>query len=767
MALCLCATHMLSFYLKGDRIFCVKREFIRRCVRGLLCLVMLVACTTETPTPNAAPATPDSSATNIAAAFVDALNQSNYAAAFNLLDTTSQAKLGNPDQLRNAYAETSAAATAISATTRMSGLLQQTGIATATLVTAWHSNLIGDFETTSAIQMTNDERRASSNSALATRPSALWQVSWTRDAILPGLSNGKLLIQRSEAAPRGAIYFADGSLVAGPNELTTLGVQRSALRDAAEEAEMLNTLSLVTGLSADEIRAKYKDQPADWFVPVAELTDEQMTLNSAALQPFKAIIVRRSYARVYTQTRTAPHVVGWVGAISPESAAIYKARGYTGDERVGVTGVEAAAEPTLAGAPEIALQLIEDGASNAGQTKTIAKRPFVRPQDVMLTISPTLQTQVQNLLGGRVGAAIVMDVRDGSVLALASYPTFDASAFTDVSKNDTLVRLLQDPRKPLLNRAAQTIYPPGSTFKMVTMAAGVSEGLTNPQDVFVDRGYWDDLGAQYRKTCWLRSGHGRINLQDGLSASCDIVFYSVGKRLDEKGQSLLAGYARKFGFGQKTGIEMSGEAAGVLPDPQWKQQNVGEVWTSGDTVNMSIGQGYLLASPLQVAQMTAAIANGGQLVRPHFIKLMGDAPAPLPPPTQLPADAQTLQAIQQGMVGVVNNARIGTAYFRFANFNYYLSDDGKATTQRTTRKLLIAGKSGTAQAPGAKDKPFAWFTAYAPADNSGSPPQIAVTVLLENIGEGSVWSAPVVRQIIEAYFGLPISSLPKDVRVSD
>jgi penicillin-binding protein 2 len=201
----------------------------------------------------------------------------------------------------------------------------------------------------------------------------------------------------------------------------------------------------------------------------------------------------------------------------------------------------------------------------------------------------------------------------------------------------------------------------------------------------------------------------------------------------------------------------------VLPGPQWKQQNVGEVWTTGDAVNMSIGQGYLLASPLQVAQMTAAIANGGHRVRPHFIRLIGDAPAPLPAPTQLPASANTLAEIQRGMLGVVNNARVGTTQFRFASFNYYLTEAGEATTQRTARRLLIAGKSGTAQAPGERDKPFAWFTAYAPADD----PRIAVTVLLENIGEGSVWAGPLVRQIIEAYFGLPISATPRDVRVSD
>jgi penicillin-binding protein 2 len=335
---------------------------------------------------------------------------------------------------------------------------------------------------------------------------------------------------------------------------------------------------------------------------------------------------------------------------------------------------------------------------------------------------------------------------------------------------------MSDPSKPLLNRATQGTYPPGSTFKLVTMSAGMSEGLTSHSDVFYDPGYWDGLGSAYRKTCWLRSGHGRITLQDGLTASCDVVFYTVGKRLDDKGSNLLTEYGMRYRFGMPTGVELTGEASGLMPGPDWKMQNIGNAWTSGDTVNLSIGQGYMLATPLQIAQMTAAIANNGNLIRPHVVaEIEGRDPLPTEPVTgtvvtTLPLTAAGLQAIQKGMIGVTTNARIGTTYFRFSDFDYYMVDQrivpGKSLDSKqraAATKFVVAGKSGTAQAPGPKDQPFAWFTAYAPADN----PQIVVTVLVENAGEGSVVAAPLVRQMIESYFGLSISATPKDTQVTD
>lgn len=234
----------------------------------------------------------------------------------------------------------------------------------------------------------------------------------------------------------------------------------------------------------------------------------------------------------------------------------------------------------------------------------------------------------------------------------------------------------------------------------------------------------------------------------------------------ERGSSLLGDYARRFGFGEPTGIELAGELGGVVPNPDYKKKTFGEAWWPGDTVNMAVGQGYMLATLLQICRMTAAIANGGRLVQPTVI---GSPAQVQPEAASLPLSPANLEAMQSAMLGVTTNARIGTTTYRFTTFDYYQVDGvwtaGKDLTpaqRKNARRLNVAGKSGTAQAPG-NVLPFAWFTAYAPAD----APEIAVTVLLENAGQGSGQAGPVVRQLIEAYFGLPVSPTPKDALAND
>lgn len=711
--------------------------------------MIVISCSTATPPPAATPkasplALPTSdlrllSAAITARAFVEALNRQDFVTAFTLLDAPSQQALKDADGLQREYATVREIALATAMQARLSGgLLQQEDRARALIVTRWESSLVGMFEITSTLPLTFN-RRASD-----------WRVSWTRDVIMPGLAGGVLRMERTPMT-RGEIYAADGLPLAVQLQLTSLGVQRGAIADADEEQRMLALLSQITRLTPEAIKAKYADQPATWFTPIADVDDELLGAYSNQLAKFPAISARKRYVRQYPYPELAPHVVGFVGFIAPESLAAYRARGYQGDERVGLTGIEASADDVLGGVPGGVLKLFANGT-----VAVLAQRPFVRGRDVTLTLSPSLQLDVQRLLGNRRGAAVVLRAADAAVLAMASSPTYSQTNITD--------QTIQ--AGALLNRTTQGLYPPGSTFKMVTMAAAIGEGLTQPDEVFRDPGYWDGYGADFRKTCWLRNGHGRITLQDGLTASCNVVFYELGKRLETAGSSLLGEYARKFGFGEPTGVELP-EAAGAVPTPDWKRQVLGETWTGGDTVNLSVGQGFMLVTPLQVARMTAAIANGGVLNRPYLIASPRDKTRAAQPPARLPVSAATLKAIQQGMIGVTTNARLGTTTYRFAGFNYCFDATGQvvacsripARERAGARRLIVAGKSGTAQA-GGNAKPFAWFTAYVPADD----PDIVVTVLLENIGEGSSYAAPLVRQIIEAYYGLPISSAPVDRR---
>ncbi|MCL5994651.1 MAG: penicillin-binding protein 2 [Chloroflexi bacterium] len=711
--------------------------------------------------PTATATTPDDypSAASTAIEFVQALNQQDYLSAFNLLDQAARDRLQDADSLRQSYASARSTATAVTVFyTLRGGMLQEGGRAVASLVSTWQTTLLGTFNTTSTL-------------VLNTQGDS-WRVDWTGDLILPQLGSGVIALQR-EMPQRGNIYAADGSALAVENESMTVGVRRDSIKDAAEEQAMLQALSQLTGLTPAEIQARYKDVPGDWFAAIADLDEDTLARKSSLIAPFAAVSARPSYTRVYPQGNIAPHVVGYLGPIPTEAQDAYRARGYTGDERVGISGVEGYMDDVLAGEPGAMLLVAQP---SGGIATIVAQKPYTPGRDLTLTISPTVQLNAQKLLGNRNGAVVVMDPRDGAILAMASYPTFNSATLADVTKSEERARLIRDSARPLLNRATQGIYPPGSTFKLVTMMAGMTEGVTKPGEIFNDPGFWDGLGKEYRKTCWIKSGHGRITLQDGLSASCDVVFYSVGKRLDDKGSDLLSRYGLAFGFGTPSGVELTSEAAGVMPDPAWKKTNLGETWTAGDTVNLSIGQGFMLATPLQVAQMTAAVANRGTLLQPHIVaSIEGRGRTPRQVMTasavrKLPVSNTGLEAIQNGMIGVTTNTRIGTTTFRFSGFDYYIFNgaivNGKTLTSKqrsASTRFIVAGKSGTAQAPGEDARPFAWFTAYAPAHD----PQVVVTVLLENAGEGSIYAAPLVRQIIEAYFGLPISTTPRDSRLTD
>ena len=709
--------------------------------RRLMCIAFImtalaVVCGATTPS-IAHSTTQPSSAASTAQTFVAALNAQDYAAAFNLLDSASRSTLKSNDGLRDEYKQVRDTAAAITVKTQLrGGLLQKNNHAAATMVSTWQSTLAGTFDVTSTLAMTLD---ASTND---------WRVTWTRDAIIPNLTNGQLVLQRAYPT-RGIITAADGTPLATQTPITTLGVQRGLITDAAQEQQMLDVLAQITGLAQDDIKKKYADQPANWFSPIADVNDAKLDSFADQLDALPMLSTQTRYARSYLRPNIAPHVVGFTGFITPERLDEFRARGFQGDERVGVAGVEAGADDVLGGQPGGELKLF----ANGGVT-TIAKRDLRPGQNVTLTLDTKLQLDVQRLLGNRRGAAVVLRANDAGVLAMASAPTYSPTNVTDAAIQGGA----------LLNRATQGQYPAGSTFKMVTMAAGIGEGVTNPADVFVDPGFWDGYGSDFRKTCWLKTGHGHITLQNGLTASCNVVFYETGKRLETKSSFALPDYARKFGFGARTGIELP-EAAGLVPDPDWKKGAIGQAWTGGDTVNMAVGQGYVLVTPLQIAQMTAAIASGGTLNRAHLVAAPRDPAQSLP--SKLPVTPDTLTAIQQGMIGVTTNARLGTTYYRFNSLDAYVLSDGKvvagrtltAAQRRTAHKFIVAGKSGTAQAAG-DVKPFAWFTAYAPADN----PQIVVTALLENVGEGSSYAAPLVRQIIEAYYGLPLSATPTDRR---
>ncbi len=665
-----------------------------------------------------------------ATAFLDAWEAGDYETMYSLLTPGSQAAM-SPENFAQRYKNAMNTASVVTVTTELRSALQQGDNAQAVYDFSWQTTLFGTLSAEGRLDLTFSGGR--------------WGVNWQNNLIWPDLTGGNRLYTEYQIPVRANIYDRDGLGLAVESKIVSIGVVPGQISD---ENAVLNLLSTILDAPPEEIQAKYAGQPADWYIPIADVSSEISQAYREELENTAGVQLGEKEARYYRERGVAPHLIGYVGLIPAEKLDTYRAQGYRGDEWVGVAGLEQWAEPILAGRHGGRLSVVgPDGTP----IKVLAE---VRPQvsrSVYTTFRRDFQLQVQSILGERVGAIVVLDVYSGAVLAMASAPDFDPNVFIGPSAAAQRNALLNDPRRPLLNRATQGTYPLGSVFKIITMAAGLEEAGFEPDTLYTCTGVWDELGPDAIKKDWLEGGHGTLTLVQGLARSCDPYFYHVGLALANAGFDILPDYAREFGLGQETGIQGVAEDGGLVPDPEWKLSTQDEVWTSGDTVNLAIGQGFLTVTPLQVVRYVAAVANGGTLYRPYVIDRVGaayDGSSPevnVEPESvgQLPVGEETLAAIQEGMEGATQRAG-GTATHRFSGLS-----------------ILVAGKTGTAQAPGQDSAPHSWFAGYAPVD----APEIAIVVLAENAGEGSSVAAPLFRQVVEAYYGLPLTPLPQEALV--
>jgi penicillin-binding protein 2 len=674
------------------------------------------------PTPTPPPPTPDAAA----ALFLNAWKVEDYAEMYARLSPESQAAI-DVNAFTQRYQNALNNATVLTVTTRLQSALQEKDRAQVAFHLELDTALVGSLITDTTMTLSLHDGQ--------------WWVDWDAGLIWPQLAGGHYFRMDYTTPIRANVYDRNGLALAAEGTIVTVGVIPGQIED---EGAVLETLALVTGLSKEEVRGKYADAPAEWKIPIADISAEASVDYNDTLS-IPGIYRDEKDGRIYPLEGIASHVVGWVAPVPAEQLDAYRAKGYQGDEWVGVSGLEALKENVLAGKHGGRLLLVNAAGE---EIATIAESSAFPSRAIHTTIDRKFQAQVEQILGGRKGAIVVLNANTGEVLAMASGPGFDSNAFVGPTGGDERARIVTDPRRVLFNRATQATYPSASVFKIVTMSAAVEEGGMHPQNTsFYCPGFWEELGEAYRKGCWKEEGHGDITLQDGLTASCDVVFYSVGKRLDETDPEMLPRFAREFGFGEPTGIEGVLEEGGLVPDPAWKASAVGEVWWVGDTVNLSIGQGYLLVTPLQIARMIAAVGNGGTLYRPYVIRSLGPAGDILPEQVStpevvgtLPVSPQNLQAVQEALLGVTTKS-IGTAPQRF----YGLS-------------IPVAGKTGTAEVGGPDTQPHSWFAAYAPADD----PEIAIAVIVENAGEGTTVAAPLTRQVIEAYYGLRLTPLPPE-----
>jgi penicillin-binding protein 2 len=557
-----------------------------------------------------------------------------------------------------------------------------------------------------------------------------WGVDWQPTLIFKELKGERLVRFFPDNPVRGRILDRHGTVLAEMGEAPLVGVIPAEIKD---EGALLAGLSQKLGMEAAAIKKRYSGGRPDWFMPIKRLSWRTEEPELVAIQRLaEGIQVRMVPERTYPENHLAAHIVGYVTEVQAEDLP----KGYQAGDRVGRSGIEAAAEKELAGERGGRLMIVEKDGSPA---VTLAQRKAKPGADVTLSLDLTIQRVAEAALGEKRGAVVVMDPKDGAVLALVSKPSFDPNAFV-LGFSDEAWAQLNDPKlRPLTNRAVDGVYPPGSIFKVVTMATGM-EKLGMPRgEQFSCAGSFKLPKAPQVWADWKPGGHGRLNLVQGLSTSCDIVFYTIGQKADAVtgDATLLAEMARAFGLGQPTGMAELPDAAGNVPDEAWKMKTFNDVWATGDTINFAIGQGFLLVTPLQMAVIYTAIANGGTLWTPYLIQrvtLPGGPDIRTAEPKErgrLPIQPPTLAAIKDGL-NAVPTALGGTGYLAFKDYT----------------GPPAAGKTGTAET-GVKGVTHAWFASYCPQVD----PKLVVITLVEEgkdaEGEGSRAAAPIARAIFE------------------
>jgi penicillin-binding protein 2 len=555
----------------------------------------------------------------------------------------------------------------------------------------------------------------------------LWYLQVLEGGKLQEMSERNRIRVRPVAAPRGILFDRNGLALVDNRPAFTLSL---IPREIDDRDTVMARLSVLLKIPLRELEEALERVPPDSFRPVRVrrgLTLEEVTKVEERKLELPGVVVEVEPERVYPTSTFAAHLLGYVREVSDDQM---KQGRYRRGDMIGQSGLERLLDEHLRG---------RDGGERIevdalGRPVQVMRREEPDPgAQVITTVDRRIQEAAERAMVGRSGAVIVMDPRNGDVLAMTSSPAFELDRLTGNLDKEEWLKVIRDPLTPLMNRALQSQYAPGSVFKVVVAAAGLQEGSLTPMDRLYCNGEFH-LGNWTFKD-WKEGGHGHVDTRTALIHSCNIFFYQAGLKV---GPAAIARYAEAFGLGAPSGIDLGGEKAGLVPFLDGRRRIDGRKWQAGDTVNMSIGQGQVLVTPMQVARMMSAVANGGVLWRPRLVQRVERV------------DGSLAYSSSSKMTGRVDLSPIVWAFLRQA-LSGVVNEGGTGGAARIPG-VEVAGKTGTAQSvnksDSAKGQDHAWFASFAPAQD----PEVVVVVLVERGGKGGQVAAPIARQIYQAIF---------------
>jgi penicillin-binding protein 2 len=530
------------------------------------------------------------------------------------------------------------------------------------------------------------------------------------------------------AAPRGLIRDRDGAILADNTASFKVSLTRENVKN---EAASYAAVSALLGLDEATLRervAKYKDLPLFEPVVIADgLKAEDIAPIESRRLELPELSVEPEPQRIYKGGTRAAHILGYLQELTAEEIRTHPERQTLPGELVGKSGIERVYDDVLRGVDGKAYEVVD---SLGRMVEEKARQHPEQGHDVKLTIDSALQAEAERSLEGREGVIVALDPRTGEVLALASSPTYDPNRFITRFTPKEWTDLITDASSPLENRAIRGLYAPGSIFKLVMGVAGLTFGFVTPETTVYCSGSTQIYGAV--RHCWYEPGHGAMDLANAIKNSCNIYFYSLGRRMDI---DQIAEVAGRLGLGGKTGIDLIGEKEGLVPNRDWKRTALKEAWFPGETISVSIGQGQLMVTPLQIAVMTARIARRGAAVRPHLVS--NGSPARAGGENAAADDffkASTFENVIAGMWKSANEGGTG-AGARVEGLDVCGKTGSTQTMSReSAERLALAGKVV---------KTHSWFSGFAPRDNA----RIVVTVLVEFGGGGGATAAPVAERM--------------------